>query len=60
MHPEGLEQRERAPEEPWREEVGYALGRVEAAIRLARLPVAPTREPAPVRLAWGMRPGRRR
>lgn len=52
--------RERAPEEPWREEVGFALGRVEAAIRLARAPRAPPAEPRPVEFAWGKKPWRRR
>jgi len=45
--------------EPWGEEVGYAIGRVEAAIRLARAPKVVAVEPAPVRFAWGKRPGRR-
>jgi len=46
--------------EPWGEEAGYALGRVEAAIRLASAPkpVAVV-ESAPVRFAWGKRPGKR-
>jgi len=45
--------------EPWGEEAGFALGRVEAAIRLARAPRVAAVESAPVRFAWGKRPGRR-